>query len=170
MMISLSPVDLLLRVSAASVGAGEYPANTNRGPYVEPILKSTGTEKGNPWCASQISRWGKLALGKDWPVVNTASVVQMCEWAEARKVLYSTKTPPQVGDLYTLWNAKRKRQAHVGLIVSVQAGLVVLTRDGNTALPGDDNPETQREGWVVAEKFRTLTDKDCIIRWVEALA
>jgi hypothetical protein len=172
-MLTVSAVDLLLRVSAASVGAGEYPANTNSGPYVEPLLASTGTPKGKPWCASQVSRWGHLALGDDWPCPNTASVMQICEWAEQQGVRYipalTSKGRPRIGDIYALWSKKLQRWAHLGLIIGVHDGLEVTVRDGNTSSPKDTNPETQREGWLCAEKRRTLTKDDRIIRWVDAL-
>lgn len=173
-MITLSPIDLLLRVSAASVGAGESPPNTNHGPYVKRVLARTGNAEGDPWCASQVTDWGVLSLLTAWPVPRTASVMVIADWAQAQGCRYVPKGSgpgqPQVGDLYLLWSASLKRWGHMGLIIAATAGSVTVTaRDGNTSDPTDTDPATQREGWLVAEKSRTLTGKDRLVRWVDAL-
>lgn len=173
--ISVSPIDLLLRVSLASVGAGESPPNTNHGPYVRRVLHRTGTAEGAPWCASQVSDWGAIAFGTSWPLPLTASVVELCKAAEARNVLLiPAKTgarQPRVGDLYALWSVSLNRHAHTGLIT--QCGdpnpLRVFVRDGNTSSPEDTDPATQREGWLVGEKWRVLSADDRLIRWADLL-
>jgi hypothetical protein len=172
--VTLDMIDLMLRVSAASIGAGEYPPNTNAGPYVKVVLAATGNKEGDPWCASQFNRWGKLALGDAWPVPMSASVMAVSAWAEREKVRYVPSTGEhraRVGDGYVMWNKKLGRWAHIGLVVKVDDAnpLRVFVRDGNTALPHDENAATAREGWLVAEKWRTLTDKDRLIRWVDAV-
>lgn len=172
--IVLDPVDLLLMVSAASVGAGESPPNTNAGPYVRRTLAVTGNKEGDPWCASQVSRWGQIAFGKRWPLPLSAGVMALCNAAERHGIRYipgqSGKGAPQIGDLYALWYPKKKRWAHIGLVVEVKPGtLRILARDGNTSDPKDTDPETNREGWLVAEKWRTLTPNDRLIRWWQKL-
>lgn len=173
--IQLTPIEIYLRVSAASVGAGETPPNTNHGPYPRRVLARTGNKEGDAWCAAQVTDWGVIALGAAWPCAQTAGVMALCAWAEQAKVRYvpnaaqDARGKPRVGDLYVLWSPEHKRWAHVGVIIEVGAGLAVKVRDGNTSLPGDTNPETQREGWLVAEKWRTLTIKDRLIRWVDAM-
>lgn len=170
--IALSPVELLLRVSQAAVGAGEQPPNTNRGPYVKRVLARTGLKDGHPWCAAVVTDWGVCALGDAWPVVRSASVVAMAEWAQRAKCRYVPGLVgdgvPQVGDLYVLHYPTLKRFAHVGLVISVN-GLRIGVRDGNTSDPHDTDPARQREGWGVFEKMRTLTPADRLLRWREAL-
>jgi hypothetical protein len=173
-LVSLTPVELLLRVSAATVGAGEYPPSSNAGPYVERVQRRTGNRPPDPWCASWVSDVGHHALGSLWPVRNTASVVQMCDWAKARGCRYipgaTGRGAPQLGDIYALWYPKLGRWAHVGIVVGVTPGtLRIVARDGNTSGPGMAGPALDREGWLVAEKPRTLTREDRLIRWVEAL-
>lgn len=164
-MITLAPIDLLLKVSAASVGACESPPNSNAGPYVERVLARTQTPKGKPWCAAQVTDWGVIAFGDAWPVKRSASVQEIAQWAADTKCRYvARKTPAEVGDLYCLWYPKLKRYAHIGIVIAVEDdGYTIVGRDGNTAGNGS------REGWLVAEKTRVLTDKDRLVRWVDVL-
>lgn len=161
-MITLSPVELLLRVSAASVGASEHPPNTNAGPYVERVQKRTGNRKGDAWCASQVTDWGMIALGAAWPVKRTARVQEMVDWAIGRGCLLDG--PPVAGDLFVIWFPSLKRYAHVGLVTAVDADGSFSTREGNTSGAGS------REGWMVADRTRSLGPKDRVIRWTQALA
>lgn len=171
-LLTLSPIDLVLRVSQASVGAGEQPPNTNRGPYVRRVLKRCGLPEGHPWCAAVVTDWGLLSLDDAWPIPRTASVQQMAEWAKEAKCRYIPSKRgiglPQVGDLHALWYPKKDRFAHVGLVIGVD-GMRVRVRDGNTSDAENADPELQREGWGVFEKWRTLTPDDRLIRWVQAL-
>lgn len=164
-MMQISPIDLLLKVSAASVGACESPPNSNAGPYVERVLARTKTPKGSPWCAAQVTDWGVIAFGDAWPVKRSASVQEIAQWAADAKCRYvATKTPAEPGDLFCLWYPSLKRYAHIGVVVSVEAdGKTIGTVEGNTSGSGS------REGWLVAEKTRVLTDKDRLVRWVNVL-
>ena len=164
-MISLSPVDLVLKVAAATVGACESPPNTNAGPYVKRVLASTGLPEGHPWCAAWTTDVGVIALGAAWPVLKSASVQQQCEWAAKAQCRYvATKTPAKPGDLFCLWYPKLNRWAHIGLVVSVaKDGKTCETLEGNTSGNGS------REGWMVARKTRVLGPRDRLIRWVDVL-
>lgn len=165
--MEISPIDLMLLVSEASVGASEVPPRSNRGPYVERVLAFTHTEFGKPWCASQFSRWGAKCFGDEWPLPITASVQEICDAAERIGVRYipsaSGKGKPRVGDAYALWGEKENRYSHIGLVIAVGKGTTITARDGNTSGAGE------RDGWLVWEKERTLTSKDRLIRWAEAL-
>lgn len=164
--MSITPVDLVLRVASATVGASEVPPNTNRGPYVARVLATTGLGEGHPWCAAWVTDIGVCALGDAWPVRRSASVVQLCEWAVSKDCRYvATRVKAQPGDLFALWYPKLNRWAHVGLVVSVaKDGKTIQTIEGNTSGAGE------REGWMVARKTRVLTSKDRLIRWTEALS
>ena len=170
--LTLTPVELLLRISQAAVGAGEQPPNTNRGPYIKRVLARCGLPEGHPWCAAVVTDWGLLALGKAWPVPRSASVVAMAVWAQEKDCRFVPSTAgdglPQVGDFYVLYYKKKERFAHIGLVVGVD-GLTIKVRDGNTSDPHDTDLERQREGWGVFEKTRTLTMQDRLIRWTLAL-
>lgn len=159
--VTLSPVELVLRVARATLGAGESPPNTNRGPFVAACLKTTGLPEGHPWCAAFTTHIGLSALGAAWPVLKSASVQQQAEWAAKQKCrLVAAKTPAQPGDLFCLWYPSLKRYAHIGFVGDVAAdGKTVTTVEGNTSGSGS------REGWLVASKTRVLTEKDRLIRW-----
>lgn len=160
--MNITPVELVLKVAKATVGAGESPARTNRGPFVARCLKATGLPEGHPWCAAFTTMVGVEALGDAWPVVKSASVQQQCEWAAKKGVrLIATKAKAEPGDLFALWYGKpHHRWAHIGFVVSVaKDGKTIETVEGNTSGAGE------REGWMVAEKTRILTSKDRLIRW-----
>jgi hypothetical protein len=159
--MEISPVDLVLRVASATLGASEVPPNTNTGPYVERVLAGTHTPKGNPWCAAWVTDVGTHALGERWPVLRTASVQQMAEWAESKGIRYTAK--PQIGDLFCLWFPKLNRFAHVGIVAAVQTDGQIVTVEGNTSGAGE------REGWMVASKLRKLGRQDRLIRWAALL-
>ena len=159
--MDIKPVDLLLRVASATLGASEVPPNTNTGPYVERVLQSTHTPKGNPWCAAWVTDVGTHALGEMWPVKRTASVQEMAEWAESKGVRYTAK--PQMGDLFALYFPALGRYAHVGIVASVNPDGSIVTIEGNS------NNGGSREGWAVVTKTRKLGRRDRLIRWVELL-
>lgn len=148
-------IELVLRVSAASVGATEVPANSNAGPYVERVLATVGLKKGDPWCAAQVYDWGRTALGPLWPLPKTGGCAMLGEFAAAKRVLFDT---PMVGDVFLIWHAELGRFAHTGLIRSRESN-GWGTREGNTSGAGS------REGWLVADRVRTFTGKDKFVRW-----
>lgn len=167
--VTLDAVDLVLRVAHATLGAAESPPNTNAGPYVERILKTTGNRKGDPWCAAWVANIGVTALRAAWPVPRTASCQALADWARKEKVRFLATAGAQPGDLFLLWYPKLNRFAHVGFVQSVNKDGSIVTLEGNTSLPGDNNPATSREGWLVASKTRRLQANDRLIRWVNLL-
>lgn len=164
--LTLTPVELLLRVARATVGASEVPANTNAGPYVERVLQRTGNRRGDPWCAAWVTDIGVIALGDAWPVRRTASVQQMANWAREQQCRYIGATAPAVvGDLFCLYFPSLQRFAHVGIVSSVaEDGMTIRTIEGNTSGAGS------REGWLVAERSRVLTSADRLIRWSQVVS
>ena len=159
--MEISPVELVLRVASATVGASEVPAATNTGPYVERLLAGTQTPKGSPWCAAWVTDIGVAALGAAWPVPHTASVQAMADWANAHGCRYTSGA--RVGDLFVLYFPTLKRYAHVGLVVAVNVDGSIETTEGNTSGAGE------RDGWLVARKTRRLGRQDRLIRWVDLL-
>lgn len=165
--MNINPIDLMLLVSDASVGASEVPPRSNRGPYVERVLAYTNTEAGNPWCASQFSRWGGECFKEAWPLPRSASVQALVNAAKARGLFYAATGrgdgAPRIGDGYVLWSKEHGRYAHIGLVIATGKGLAIRGRDGNTSGAGE------RDGWLAWEKDRVLTTKDGLIRWVNGL-
>lgn len=163
--VELTVVDLLVRVASATEGASELSGKPNSSPYVDRILKRTGHKPGAPWCMAWISDVGEQALGALWPCPNTAGVMVLCDWAEKAKCRYiATKVPAKVGDVIALWFPTMKRWAHVAIVTAVsEDGKTVQTLEGNT------NANGSREGWLVTRKTRTLTSRDRLIRWHEAI-
>lgn len=155
-MITIAPVDLVLRCAESTVGASEVPANTNAGPYVERVLKRVGLAKGQPWCAAYVADIGVSALGDTWPVLLTGSCYQMHRWAVEKGVVRSV---PEPGDVFLIWHAALGRFAHTGFVVDVRQDGACVTREGNTSGAGS------REGWIVAQRVRRFGEKDRFIRW-----
>jgi len=165
MAISIAPVDLVLRVARGRRGGSEVPANSNKGPFVEPILKSVNLEPGNPWCAAYVYDTGTIALPGLWPGPRTGSCEVLAEYFRIHGVLVSG--PPQRGDIFLLWEFVKGEQkwrfAHTGFITLVNADGSCVTNEGNT------NGAGSREGWLAAEKVRTFGDKDRFGRWANLL-
>jgi hypothetical protein len=159
--LSIDPVELVLRVASATVGASEIPANTNTGPYVERVLALCGLKKGDPWCACQTANVGVAALGAVWPVPKYGGCQLIFEWATKKKIVH---TAPERGDLFVIWHPELGRFAHIGFIVKVNADGSCITHEGNTSGGGS------REGWLVAERSRTFKPVDRFIRWRSLLA
>jgi hypothetical protein len=154
--VEIHPINLVLRVAAATVGASEVPPNTNSGPFVERCQKVTGGKKGDPWCADWLAMIGKAALGPDWPRPLTGSVKELHAWANAKGIL---QTSPEIGDVFVIWFESLGRFGHTGLVV----GDDHLTISGNTS--GDGS----REGWEVGQRIWTFKPQDRFIRWAMLL-
>ena len=167
--VTLPVTELVLRVARASVGAME--TGNNDGPFVRRVQKRTGNKPPDPWCSSFTSDVGVLALGKLWPCPLSGRVQVVADWAVKHKCRYiARQVPAQAGDLFVLWYPKLKRYAHIGLIQRVHAnGYTVDTIEGNTSDPSNTDPAKQREGWLVAERTRTLGHMDRLVRWWQVL-
>lgn len=165
--LTLSPIDLVLRVARSRVGASEVPPNSNAGPFVEPLLKKVGLAKGDPWCAADVYDIGTIAFDGTtlvWPLPRTGGCAILGEYAAKHNVLVST---PEVGDVFLLWEKVEGvyRFAHTGFVRSIvdAATKTCGTTEGNT------NSAASREGWLHAEKTRVFKPEDRFIRWVNLL-
>ncbi len=161
----MSAIAMVLLAARACEGAGEQPPNSNAGPFVERCQRSTGNRKGDAWCASFTTMCGVLALGDAWPVVRSGRVQVISDWAKAKGCRFRPEAGAQVGDLFVIWYEKLQRHAHIGYVVEVMPDGRIRTCEGNTSMPGDNDPARAREGWVVASKTRTLSPKDRLVRW-----
>lgn len=158
--ITLSPVDLVLRVSKKSVGASEHPPNTNSGPYVERVQKVTGNRKGDPWCASEVADTGLIALGDDWPLPLTGGCQVLADFAKTKGIRF---LKPERGDVFLIWHPELGRFAHTGFVVDQKADGSWVTHEGNTSGGGS------REGWMKAERTRVFRPDDRFVRWINLL-
>lgn len=158
--MNLSAIELVIRVSRATVGASEVPPASNAGPYVERVQKLTGIPKGSPWCAAQVRNVGYSALGPLWPIPAIGGCQYLHDWAKAKGVVYES---PQVGDIFVVWHPELKRFGHTGLVVDQ------VTVDGWLCSEGNTSGGGSREGWLVAERRRFFHPEDRFIRWIELL-
>jgi hypothetical protein len=158
--ISIEPVELVLRVASATVGATEIPANTNSGPYVERVLALCGLSKGQPWCACEVANVGIAALGTSWPVPHTGGCQALYDWGSKKSIV---KVMPQRGDIFLIWHPELGRFAHTGFIITQKLSGAWKTHEGNTSGSGS------REGWIVAERERRFSDRDRFLRWADLL-
>lgn len=156
--MNVSPVDLVLRVSAKSIGASEVPPNTNRGPYVERVLRRVGLKPGDPWCAAEVADTGVTALGDAWPLPLTGGCQVLYEWAAKKGCI---ATVPSPGDVFLVWHPELKRFGHTGFIVRTNGDGTCTTHEGNTSGGGS------REGWLKAERTRAFKPEDRFIQWAE---
>ena len=159
-LVTIAPIDLVLRVSAKSNGASEHPPNTNSGPYVERVQKVTGNHKGDPWCASEVADTGRTALGSAWPLPLTGGCQALADFAKAQGVRF---LKPERGDVFLVWHPELNRFAHTGFVVRVAIDGTCVTHEGNTSGGGS------REGWLKAERTRQFKPADRFIRWVKLM-
>jgi len=161
--IEIDVVELVLRVEAAKQGAGEIPAGSNAGPYPERVLGVTGNHKGDPWCASDVSDTGHIALQERWPMPLTASCQALADFARKKKILYPE---PKRGDLWLRWSPSLKRFAHVGFVLSVSPDRMhIEVQAGNTIRPGQAGDV--REGWLNWVRVEPIGPNDRFARWAE---
>ena len=159
--MKISAVDLVLRVSAKSIGASEVPVGSNAGPYVERVLGVTKLGKGYPWCAAEVADTGVIALGALWPLPRTASCHALYEWAHKEGAI---EAKPERGDVFLVWYPSLGRFAHTGFVSEV--GEPCFTHEGNTS---SGKAKGSREGWLKAEKRRVFSPRDRFIRWTRLL-
>jgi hypothetical protein len=152
------PHELVLAVARGVGFAREQPRNSNRGQAIEAMLKLTGLDGGYPWCAAFVAWCGVSALGERWPLPRTASVQQLYNAAEVRKLV---SPRPEPGDVFCLWFPSLGRFAHTGFVRKVE-GDVAFTVEGNT------NDGGSRDGWGVFERTRHFGPQDRFIRWQSA--
>jgi hypothetical protein len=161
-LIALDAIDLVLRVASKGTGGTEVPANSNKGPFVEPILQSVGLAPGNPWCAADVYDTGRKALEAQWPLPKTGSCYALGEFAKAHGILMDQ---PERGDVFLVWELVdgQWRFAHTGFVRSVLGPLLCATQEGNTSGAGS------REGWMDAQRTRQFQPADKFVRWVTLL-
>lgn len=144
----------------ANIGVTEQ-GGENRGKYVETYLAAAGARKGDPWCMAFVYFRFKSAadtlqipLPKLFP--RTASTVVASNWYKdsGRWITHQqARANPdlvQPGDMVFFYFAAKRRIAHVGIVIAIQAD-GVWTVEGNTS----DGTGVDRDGDGVYKRFRT---------------
>ena len=157
MIVIDNPIGALLKEALKYLGEKETPHLSNRSIRIDYWLTETGVGVGLPWCAAYVTGVGRQALGHAWPVIFSASVQSMVDWAIKKEIL---KDDPQKGDLFVIYFPSLKRYAHVGIVQEVLDGKI-KTIEGNT------NPGGSRDGWGIYERTRTIASTFKYIRWVD---
>lgn len=133
----------------------ENPKGSNRAPEIDGWLKALDTPLASAWCAAFVL--GCLREAADpRKVVHSARVQTMVDGGtlvDAKKA--------KTGDLVVFWFQSLGRYAHIGLVESVEKG-VLVTIEGNTI--ADNTTGDTREGWGVFRKRRTIRDGMKVLR------
>lgn len=155
-MITLSPVELVLRATAVTEGIEEV-GGANRGRAVERIQKRTGNRAGDAWCASYVADVGSAMLREQWPLPRTASCDHLLEHARKRGMLSPQPLP---GAVFLVMKTPTDA-IHTGFVTE-------LLEDGFATIEGNTNPAGGREGYGVFRRKRGHRDdraKYAFIHW-----
>lgn len=159
----MSFVEAVVKRALSQDGVREALVNGSRqnaGKEVEAYLASTGTAKGNPWCAAFvywcISEEVKAAK-IEVPFLRSAYCPSIHTDAKVRGLL---RDKPERGDavLVLRWYGSERAASHIGLVTAV-LGSDVHTVEGNT------NSQNSSEGDGVYQRIRALGDNLVFVRW-----
>lgn len=121
----------------------EHPPGSNRGPLIDQMLRSTGVEPGNPWCAAFVSWCFFQATGVKPPFHSAGSQV-IRNWFK-KKGRFSVDPQELLtwrGALFG-WTNPDRIHGHIGLVRArfTAKGKVVAigTLEGNTNPGGSRN-------------------------------
>lgn len=141
----------------------EVPPGSNRGVAIDFALELTmgPGHVALPWCAAWVALMGRLALGRQWPVPQTASVNELVIWG-TKNGAFRIPGQPRPGDVFCLFYPSLERWGHTGIVTAVD-GETIHTIEGNTTLDGS------REGWGVFERPRKISARFGTLAWAEQL-
>lgn len=132
--------------AAQFVGWVQEATKQNDGPWVEAILRITGTPKGSPWCASFVTMVLDIAYRGKNPLARSASCDVMLEDARRKGWLHDA---PHVGDVFLVMKSPTDA-IHTGVVTAVGVASV-KTVEGNT------NDDGSRDGYGVFARERKMT-------------
>jgi|SRR5688572_27364344 len=121
----------------------EQPPGSNRGLLIDKIMRATGIEPPQPWCAAFVC-WGfRQATGKP-PEFNTASSQALKRWFESRGLLsYNPQDLLKWNGALFGWTNEDKAHGHIGFVKArfTTEGKVIAigTLEGNTNRGGSRN-------------------------------
>lgn len=164
------PVAAVLAACQRYRDVREQPIASNRGREIDYWLGAVGVPVGLPWCAAFVSQVGREALGAAWPVLRTASVQQVVDWAKTHGLALEERPSP--GALMVVYYpAPLNRYGHIGIVASVAADGSWTSWEGNTRVAGDPAAKglSEREGYRVALQTRKPSSRIRFIDWTMAL-
>lgn len=171
-LVPLSPA-LLVAAANAFVGVGEE-GGDNRGQMVEHFLRGVHLQPGQPWCAAFVhhvgyaSHYDQVLRRSSWPLPATGSCEALARAARAAGAL---REEPQVGDVFLLFSAMRRRFIHTGIVVGVADESRVHLSDVHTCVTveGNTNADGSANGTTTLRKVRTFREVDGhrFVRWTE---
>lgn len=162
---SLLPFHLCALSYARDYIGIEEVGGDNKGPAVEVFLRAAGIGTDAPWCAAFVNFCAEMAQ----TLKNERSPLEQIEqqayvqayynWAKGRDILIEwDQIGP--GDLFLIYHTTKTRYAHIGFVDHVD-----LDRMEFSTIEGNTNEAGGREGYMVAARFRPITDKMRFIRW-----
>lgn len=147
-------------VAGQQIGVREKTGN-NDGVEVEAYLASTGTAKGNPYCAAFVYWCGKTALGVHNPYPRSAWSPDMVAGGSAD---IASARP---ADTFGIYNTDKGRIAHTGIVERVD-GKFLITLEANTSATAALGSAADREASVgggVYRKRRPLSTVKRVKSW-----
>jgi hypothetical protein len=128
-----TPADVRAVILAAlrDVGEHEIPYGSNRGTWIDEIVKRAGSPVGSPWCACAVRSWW-VSVGWDVPAQAGASdhwrmwAITEGRWNE------DSPTPGAV----ILYSRDGIFAHHAELVIGCDDAIPVMTVGGNTSIEG----------------------------------
>lgn len=149
--------ELLVREARRYVGTKEEPKGSNRGLRIDYWLDLVGSPLASAWCAAFVTGMGLQAVGRGaWPFKVSGGVQDIV--SAAGQLLTKDLAQVRPGDLMVLFFPSLNRYAHIGIVETVAAGTV-------DAIEGNTDDTGGREGYIVARRTRSLTDRVAFLRW-----
>lgn len=141
----------------SQVGVREL-TGKNDGRQVEAYLKTCGLGKGYAWCSAFV-KWNFTQCGLPTPSMNAwAATAQNTSY-----IIYRARSftePPQSADVFTIWDASKKRVSHTGFFHKRINEIFYQTVEGNTNEGGSAN------GDGVYMRKRSFNATHTISRWL----
>jgi len=143
------------------LGHEEYPRGSNKSPYIKIMLRHVGVRIPAPWCAGFVALVLRDVCHVDYPHSGTVAEWSRGKWE--KNIVFDKRKgeklrPEQIhkGQIFTIYFANLKRDAHIGIILGYENGHVI-TIEGNTNAGGS------REGYGVFIRHRSLNSVSKIL-------
>lgn len=147
----------VIEIAKKYIGQTEKPANSGfSDAEFEKKMKAVGFEKGHAWCSYFAELCFKEAFperAKELDKLFSASAVQT--FKNFKEAGFAISSDPEPGNLVIWQNFTQgipQWSGHVGIVTSEMA-------NGFTSVEGNTNDSGGREGYIVAEKIRTVNRK-----------
>ena len=136
------------------LGHEESPRGSNKSPYIKIMLRHVGVRIPAPWCAGFVALVLRDVCHVDYP--HSGFVAEWSRGKWEKNIIFDKRKgeklrPEQIhkGQIFTIYFANLKRDAHIGIILGYENGHVI-TIEGNTNAGGS------RDGYAVCIKHRSL--------------